>query len=75
MSDADSNLSEKSKKVDLTLVSAVANEAEARVLEVGDSKYSRRDYLNRDHYDQEAMRALLRHVSEIMKGNQYLRRY
>lgn len=65
------NLSAKAQKVDLTLVSSHANEAEARVLELGDAKYSRRDYLNRDNYDQDAMRALLRHVGEVMKGNQY----
>ena len=65
------NLSAKSKKVDLTLVSSHANEAEARVLELGDAKYSRRDYLNQPNYDQDAMRALLRHVGEVMKGNQY----
>ena len=61
----------KAKKVDLTLISANANETEARVLEMGDAKYSRRDYLNQPDYDLEAMRALLRHVSEIMKGEQY----
>lgn len=61
----------KSKKVDLTLISANAAEAEARVLMFGDSKYSRRDYLEQPDYDLEAMRALLRHVSEIMKGEQY----
>ena len=61
----------KAAKIDLTLISANANEAEARVLAVGDSKYSRRDYLDQPEYDLEAMRALLRHVAEIMKGEQY----
>lgn len=61
----------KAKKIDLTLISANANEAEARVLEVGDSKYARRDYLNQPDYDLEAMRALLRHVAEVLKGNHY----
>jgi hypothetical protein len=61
----------KNRKVDLTLVSAHANETEARVLEMGDAKYARRDYLKQENYDLEAMRALLRHVAAIMKGQQY----
>ena len=69
--DQDLNHLDKAKKVDLTLVSAHANEAEAKVLAVGDSKYSRRDYISRKDYDVAAMKALLRHVAEVMKGNQY----
>lgn len=71
MTKTDQQYAEKAAKVDLTLISAHAAEAEARVLMFGDSKYSRRDYLNQPDYDLEAMRALLRHVGEVMKGNQY----
>lgn len=68
---ASPDYSEKFAKVDLTLISSVATEAEGRVLMHGDSKYARRSYLERPGYDIEAFRGLLRHVAAIMKGEQY----
>lgn len=58
-------------KVDLSILPFESLERVSRVMMFGEEKYGRDNWRHLEDPDKRLMKAMLRHISEIIKGNRY----